>query len=61
MKKKLKLTNEELAEIKGLGGIPAAGDDIKNDNTVSGCVCYYNNTSLTTNSNGVSICTCECI
>ena len=46
-----KLTKEELKEL--------VGGDITNKNSTSGCVCWYNNTSLT-NENSVDECRCIC-
>ena len=37
-----------------------AGSDIINNNTISTCVCGYNNDNVITNSNSVDGCLCTC-
>jgi hypothetical protein len=47
------LTILELQSLKG-------GTDVTNSNTVSSCICFYNDVSAITNSNGVAGCQCQC-
>lgn len=61
--KKLKLSKMELAQMsisqKELSKLKG-GYDVNNDNSIVGCVCYYNNTGVIRNTNSVNGCTCTC-
>jgi hypothetical protein len=58
----INLTKEELKEFVGghYESYKLANDDVNNVNTKSGCMCEYDNRSLT-NSNSVDGCGCRCI
>ncbi|MCG8410346.1 MAG: hypothetical protein MI739_03575 [Bacteroidales bacterium] len=60
MKKKINLSLDELAEIKGglNQGLPS---DIINTNDDNGCNCYYNNHSVISNNNSKFGCSCTCV
>ena len=60
MKKRIKLTEIELAEIKGGNQALICPDDVTNKNSVQGCICWYNNNSAILNDNAEMGCTCEC-
>ncbi|MCG8410347.1 MAG: hypothetical protein MI739_03580 [Bacteroidales bacterium] len=60
MKKRINLTSDELAEIKGglNQGLPS---DVNNTNKIDDCSCSYNNYSVINNDNSVSGCSCQCV
>jgi hypothetical protein len=47
------LTIKELQSLKG-------GEDVNNSNTFNGCICFYNDVSVITNSNQIAGCQCQC-
>lgn len=51
--KKVKLTADELKQLKG--------GSIKNKNTVDDCRCTYYDAPSVRNTNSISGCSCECV
>jgi hypothetical protein len=47
------LTIKEIETLKG-------GEEVKNNNRIIGCICYYNDTPNLINDNFVDGCTCQC-
>jgi len=65
--KKIKLTQEELEELKGgvsggaVSSLGAAGTKGDNTNDHFACNCDYNNKNAIINDNNAVWCTCKCI
>ncbi|MDR2917239.1 MAG: hypothetical protein LBV74_20785 [Tannerella sp.] len=66
MKKRIKLTINELAELKGGTQLmdyitkDSVGAVVKNKNTVNTCVCNFKNQDVIKNINKADYCQCKC-
>ncbi|GEM_PF-2058731 len=58
----IKLTKEELKELRGgnKSTLISAGDEIKNINETAKCFCTYSNMTSLINKNSVDGCLCTC-
>ncbi len=56
-----KISKKELKQLKGGTYTAASIGDVKNNNSVIGCSCHYNDNSAVENVNTVEGCKCNCL